>query len=210
MILPPGAAQYARKRQELEEKLKRLFKEPREKNRGRPLDLGNAHAILSPGECDLLVRYFQGEQSFRSRKALCEELGIPMNVLRIRAHRLRRRVEQHVAQLGDNAPTTSAEKPYPVSSAPVVTQPTHCQAPLMDRLRHLLQTLFPVLYAQVLEPTLADLRQEYSAVLSKGHRVKACWILLQGCGAIAAAAVYQLGFSLLGHFAALWQARNSK
>lgn len=41
----------------------------------------------------LLLRYHQDEQRIRSRKELCDELGIPMNALRIRVHRLRKRVE---------------------------------------------------------------------------------------------------------------------
>jgi DNA-directed RNA polymerase specialized sigma24 family protein len=41
----------------------------------------------------LLLRYHQGENNIRVRKELCDELGIPMNALRIRVHRLRRRLE---------------------------------------------------------------------------------------------------------------------
>lgn len=41
----------------------------------------------------LLLRYYQDEQRIRSRKDLCDELGIPMNALRIRVHRLRKKVE---------------------------------------------------------------------------------------------------------------------
>lgn len=82
--------------------------------------------------------------------------------------------------------------------------------PPLDDLRHLLQVRFPVLYAQVLEPTLADIRQEHSAALGKGHPLKARRILLRGYGALAAAAVCQCSLSLLGRIAALWQARSSK
>jgi hypothetical protein len=82
--------------------------------------------------------------------------------------------------------------------------------PPLDDLRHLLETHCPVLYAKILEPTIADLREEHSAALSQGHPIKARWILFRGCGALAAAAVCQLGFSLLGRIAALWQARSSK
>jgi DNA-directed RNA polymerase specialized sigma24 family protein len=46
----------------------------------------------------LLLRYHQDEQRIRSRKELCDELGIPMNALRIRVHRLRRRVEACVQE----------------------------------------------------------------------------------------------------------------
>lgn len=41
----------------------------------------------------LLLRYHKDDQRIRSRKELCEELGIPMNALRIRVHRLRKKVE---------------------------------------------------------------------------------------------------------------------
>lgn len=82
--------------------------------------------------------------------------------------------------------------------------------PPLDHLRRLLQTRLPVLYAEVLEPTLADLRKEYSTALAKGSPLEARCVLLQGCGALAAAAVSQVGSSLLGRITALWQARSSK
>ena len=82
--------------------------------------------------------------------------------------------------------------------------------PPLEHLRHFLQTRFPVLYAQVLEPTLADLRLEYSATLAEGHSWKARRVLLQGYCALAAAAVCQFGYSLLGRIAALWRARSPK
>jgi DNA-directed RNA polymerase specialized sigma24 family protein len=46
----------------------------------------------------LLLRYHQGDHHKQNRKALCEELGIEMNALRIRIHRLRRRVETCVEE----------------------------------------------------------------------------------------------------------------
>jgi len=45
---------------------------------------------------DLLLRYHQGENNIRNRKALASELGIPLNALRIRVHRIRRKVEDCV------------------------------------------------------------------------------------------------------------------
>jgi hypothetical protein len=80
---------------------------------------------------------------------------------------------------------------------------------ILEGLRHHLQNHFPILYAQVLEPTFADLRQEHCAALAEGRPLKAWCVLLQGCGALAAATACQLGFSLLGRIAALWQARRS-
>ncbi|HWM90808.1 MAG TPA: hypothetical protein VN493_08585 [Thermoanaerobaculia bacterium] len=67
-----------------------------------------------------------------------------------------------------------------------------------------------MLYVEILEPTLTDLREEHSVALAEGQPLKARWVLLQGCGALAAAAVCQLGLSLLGRIAALWKARSPK
>jgi len=47
-----------------------------------------------PGEQrDLLLRYHQGDNNIGNRKALARELDIPLNALRIRVHRVRRKVE---------------------------------------------------------------------------------------------------------------------
>ena len=46
----------------------------------------------------LILLYHRGEDSIRSRKVLSEELGIPMNALRIRVHRLRRKLEECVVE----------------------------------------------------------------------------------------------------------------
>ena len=48
---------------------------------------------LAPDQKSLLLRYHEDKQRIRSRKGLCDELGIPMNALRIRVHRLRKKVE---------------------------------------------------------------------------------------------------------------------
>jgi DNA-directed RNA polymerase specialized sigma24 family protein len=50
-------------------------------------------ANLAPDQRELVLRYHQGESNIRTRKALSEELGIPMNALRIRVHRVRRKIE---------------------------------------------------------------------------------------------------------------------
>jgi hypothetical protein len=119
-----------------------------------------------------------------------------------------------VGLLGDDqspaTPPVEELNPDQVSSAPVSTQPYDHQTPPLDHLRHQLQTRFPVLYAQVLEPTLADLRQEHSATLTEGRPLTARWVLLRGCGALAAAAACQLGVSFLGRIATLWQARSPR
>jgi DNA-directed RNA polymerase specialized sigma24 family protein len=41
----------------------------------------------------LLLQYHQGEDNIRTRRELCQELGIPINALRIRVHRVRRKLE---------------------------------------------------------------------------------------------------------------------
>lgn len=41
----------------------------------------------------LLLQYHKGEDNIRNRKELCDELDIPINALRIRVHRVRRKLE---------------------------------------------------------------------------------------------------------------------
>ena len=50
-------------------------------------------AALPNDQRDLVLQYHQGESNIRHRKALSQELGIPMNALRIRVHRVRRKLE---------------------------------------------------------------------------------------------------------------------
>jgi DNA-directed RNA polymerase specialized sigma24 family protein len=55
-------------------------------------------AELPPDQRDLVLRYYQGksdqgESNIRSRQRLAREEGIPMNALRIRVHRIRRKLE---------------------------------------------------------------------------------------------------------------------
>ena len=45
---------------------------------------------------DLVLRYHQGENNIRNRQALADQMGIPMNALRIRVHRVRRKLESCV------------------------------------------------------------------------------------------------------------------
>jgi DNA-directed RNA polymerase specialized sigma24 family protein len=56
---------------------------------------------LEPDQRDLVLRYHQGkteqgENNIRHRQKLADEAGIPMNALRIRVHRLRRKLESCV------------------------------------------------------------------------------------------------------------------
>lgn len=67
---------------------------PDEEPGDRRLDcLRECLAALNSDQRDLVLKYHQGEGNIRNRKALSEELRIPMNALRIRVHRLRRRLE---------------------------------------------------------------------------------------------------------------------
>lgn len=47
---------------------------------------------------NLVLRYHQENDHIRSRQMLSQELGIPMNALRIRVHRVRRKLEDCVEQ----------------------------------------------------------------------------------------------------------------
>ena len=51
---------------------------------------------LPTGDRQLILRYHEGEKSarIRNRSTLAQELRLPINALRIRVHRIRRRVEQ--------------------------------------------------------------------------------------------------------------------
>src|SRR6185295_2729149 len=44
----------------------------------------------------LVLRYHQEDDHIRSRQTLSQDLGIPMNALRIRVHRVRRKLEECV------------------------------------------------------------------------------------------------------------------
>lgn len=48
---------------------------------------------LPADQRDLVLRYHQGENNIRNRQALADQMGIPMNALRIRVHRVRRKLE---------------------------------------------------------------------------------------------------------------------
>jgi len=63
---------------------------------------------LSSKDRDLIVAYYQGETSVkvRNRKQLAERLAIPLNALRIRALRIREKLEACVAHGLDRAPRT--------------------------------------------------------------------------------------------------------
>lgn len=48
---------------------------------------------LPADQRELVLRYHQGEQRIQDRKRLCREHDIEMNALRIRVHRIRRKIE---------------------------------------------------------------------------------------------------------------------
>jgi len=62
--------------------------------------LRNCLQTLSSDNRELILQYYQGEKSekIRNRKALLDRLGIPVNTLRMRALRLRERLQGCVEQ----------------------------------------------------------------------------------------------------------------
>jgi len=69
----------------------------------------------------------------------------------------------------------------------------------LDGLRRNLETLVPLLYAEVLTEILADIREEHSLAPSP---LTARWVVLRGCGALGTAAACQLGYSILDRITA--------
>ena len=57
--------------------------------------LQNCLQTLSPDNRELILQYYQGEkgEKIQNRKKLLEQLGIPVNTLRMRALRLRERLQ---------------------------------------------------------------------------------------------------------------------
>jgi DNA-directed RNA polymerase specialized sigma24 family protein len=64
------------------------------------------HGLTGIGEeeCRLILAYYSCDDRIRERKRLSEELGIPANALRIRVFRVRRKLEQALAENGFFAP----------------------------------------------------------------------------------------------------------
>lgn len=61
---------------------------------------------LPAAQRELVLRYHQGEQRIEDRKRICRELNIEMNALRIRIHRIRRKIENCVRErLRSGAPS---------------------------------------------------------------------------------------------------------
>ena len=62
---------------------------------GRLVCLRNCLQTLSPDNRDLILQYYQGEKSekIQNRKKLMERLGVPVNTLRMRALRVRERLQ---------------------------------------------------------------------------------------------------------------------
>lgn len=72
------------------------FEEDAEPSDRRLECLRRCLSLLPPDQRDLVLRYHQGENNIRNRKTLSEQMGIPMNALRIRVHRVRRKLEDCV------------------------------------------------------------------------------------------------------------------
>jgi RNA polymerase sigma factor (sigma-70 family) len=62
---------------------------------------------LSPQEADLIMQYYQNDKQSRiaSRKEISARLGIPLNALRIRTHRIRARLESCVEMCMKQVPS---------------------------------------------------------------------------------------------------------
>ena len=69
--------------------------EAEDDSEGRLTCLRNCLQTLSPDNRDLILEYYQGEKSekIQNRKKLMERLGVPVNTLRMRALRLRERLQ---------------------------------------------------------------------------------------------------------------------
>jgi DNA-directed RNA polymerase specialized sigma24 family protein len=69
--------------------------EAEDDSEGRLTCLRNCLQTLSPDNRDLILQYYQGEKSekIQNRKKLMERLGVPVNTLRMRALRLRERLQ---------------------------------------------------------------------------------------------------------------------
>ena len=74
--------------------------EAEDDSEGRLTCLRNCLQTLSSENRDLILQYYQGEKSekIQNRKKLMERLGIPVNTLRMRALRLRERLQACVEE----------------------------------------------------------------------------------------------------------------
>src|ERR1041385_2557531 len=74
--------------------------EPADDDDGRLDCLRNCLQTLSPDNRELILQYYQGEKGakIQNRKKLIDRLGIPVNTLRMRALRLRERLQGCVEQ----------------------------------------------------------------------------------------------------------------
>jgi DNA-directed RNA polymerase specialized sigma24 family protein len=67
-------------------------------------------ARLAPGERELILEYYRHEGSGRiaGRRALADRLGVPVGLLRLRAHRIRARIEACLRQCLGSATASQA------------------------------------------------------------------------------------------------------
>jgi DNA-directed RNA polymerase specialized sigma24 family protein len=74
--------------------------DPGDDDQGRLNCLRNCLQTLSPDNRELILQYYQGEKGEKigNRKKLIERLGIPVNTLRMRALRLRERLQACVEE----------------------------------------------------------------------------------------------------------------
>lgn len=69
------------------------FPEEEEPDDRRLEGLRHCLNLLPEDQRNLVLRYHQGENNIRNRRALSQELGLSMNALRIQVHRVRRKLE---------------------------------------------------------------------------------------------------------------------
>ena len=72
-----------------------VYVEPNDDGEERLECLQNCLQTLSPDNRELILQYYQGEkgEKIQNRKKLLDQLGIPVNTLRMRALRLRERLQ---------------------------------------------------------------------------------------------------------------------
>jgi RNA polymerase sigma factor (sigma-70 family) len=84
-----------------------LLREVEQREKERLLEcLNRCLQKLPPESLDLITRYHQGEEAPNKerRKELAQSLGIPLNALRIRAHRIRAAIEECVRNCLERGP----------------------------------------------------------------------------------------------------------
>ncbi len=95
-VLKEGAARRSRERAAVEHSLAKLPRGPSPETAGRLRCLDRCLQCLSPESRRLVLEFYRGERGARilRRKRLAVQLGVTVNALRIRIHRLRADLER--------------------------------------------------------------------------------------------------------------------